>query len=129
MHPDDREGVFQRLNACMEQGVSHYDVEYRLLNKQQEYQWFHARAEVVQRDAQGRAIRMAGALQDITDRKRTEASLRLSEERLRMALAASDLGIWDWDVPSNRLYWSDGVEALFGLSPVRLPAPTLRISA
>lgn len=117
LHPDDREGVFQRLNACMEQGVSHYDVEYRLLNKQQEYQWFHARAEVVQRDAQGRAIRMAGALQDITDRKRTEASLFLSEERLRMALAASDLGIWDWDVPSNRLYWSDGVEALFGLSP------------
>ena len=78
LHPDDREGVFQRLNACMEQGVSHYDVEYRLLNKQQEYQWFHARAEVVQRDAQGRAIRMAGALQDITDRKQTEASLFLS---------------------------------------------------
>ena len=36
LHPDDREGVFQRLNACMEQGASHYDVEYRLLNKQQE---------------------------------------------------------------------------------------------
>lgn len=64
---------------------------------------------------------MAGALQDITDRKRTEANLILSEERLRMALAASDLGIWDWDVPSNRLYWSDGVEALFGLAPGSFP--------
>ncbi len=59
---------------------------------------------------------MAGALQDITDRKRAEERLRLSEERLRMALTASDLGIWDWDVLSNRLYWSDGVEALFGLA-------------
>ncbi|MBX3344681.1 MAG: PAS domain S-box protein [Nitrospira sp.] len=121
LHPDDREGVFRRLQACMEEGASHYDVEYRLLNKHQAYQWFHARAEVVQRDAQGRAVRMAGALQDITDRKQTEANLILSEERLRMALAASDLGIWDWDVPSNRLYWSDGVEALFGLAPGSFP--------
>ena len=116
LHPEDREGVFQRLTACMEQGVSQYDVEYRLLNKQNEYIWVHARAEVMQRDAQGHAIRMAGALQDITDRKRAEERLRLSEERLRMALTASDLGIWDWDVLSNRLYWSDGVEALFGLA-------------
>lgn len=121
LHPDDREGVFQRLQACMEEGVSHYDVEYRLLNKQQEYQWFHARADVVQRDAQGRAVRMAGALQDITDRKRTEARLRLSEERLRMALTSSDLGIWDWDVASDRLYWSEGVEMLFGLAPGSFP--------
>ena len=121
VHPDDREDVFRQLNACMEQGISHYDAEYRLLNKRNEYQWFHARAEVVQRDAQGRAVRMAGALQDITDRKRTEANLILSEERLRMALDASDLGIWDWDVPSNRLYWSDGVEQLFGLSRGSFP--------
>ena len=121
LHPDDREGVFVRLTACMEQGTSHYDAEYRLLNKQNEYQWFHARGEVVQRDAQGRAVRMAGALQDITDRKRTEARLRLSEERLRMALISSELGIWDWDVASDHLYWSEGVEMLFGLAPGSFP--------
>ncbi|HPV81782.1 MAG TPA: PAS domain-containing protein, partial [Nitrospira sp.] len=121
LHPEDREAVFERLNACMEQGIAHYDVEYRLLNKQNAYQWFHARAEVVQRDAQGRAVRLAGALQDITDRKETEARLRLSEERLRMALTSSELGIWDWDVASDRLYWSEDVELLFGLSPGSFP--------
>ena len=121
LHPEDREAVFERLNACMEQGIAHYDVEYRLLNKQNAYQWFHARAEVVQRDARGRAVRMAGALQDITDRKETETRLRLSEERLRMALTSSELGIWDWDVASDRLYWSEDVELLFGLSPGSFP--------
>jgi PAS domain S-box-containing protein len=115
LHPDDREGVFQRLHACMEQGVAQYDVEYRLLNKQGQYQWIHARAEVVERDAQGQATRMAGSLQCITDRKQAEERLRLSEERLQMALASSAVGIWDWDVQSDRLYWSVGVEALFGL--------------
>ena len=121
LHPEDRDAVIARLNACMEQGISHYDVEYRLLNKQHAYQWFHARAEVVQRDARGRAVRMAGALQDITDRKQTEARLRLSEERLRMALNSSEFGIWDWDVASDRLYWSEGVEMLFGLAPGSFP--------
>ena len=121
LHPDDRAEVFARLTACMEQGISHYDVEYRLLNKHHDYQWFHARAEVVQRDAKGRAVRMAGALQDITDRKRTEARLRLSEERLRMALTSSEFGIWDWDVASDRLYWSEDVEMLFGLAPGSFP--------
>ena len=31
--------------------------------------------------------------------------------------SSSELGIWDWDVASDRLYWSEGVEMLFGLPP------------
>lgn len=121
LHPEDREGVFQRLTACMEQGTSQYDAEYRLLNKRGEYQWFHARAEVVQRDAQGHGVRMAGSLQNINDWKQAEARLRLSDERLRMALATSEIGIWDWDVQSDRLSWTVGVEALFGLPQGSFP--------
>jgi PAS domain S-box-containing protein len=121
LHPEDRDSVFKQLAACLEEDHSYYNVEYRLLNKHNDYQWFHARAEVVQRDAQGRAVRMAGVLRDITDRKRTEAKLCLSEERLRMALTSTELGIWDWDVASDRLYWSEGVEMLFGLAPESFP--------
>jgi len=121
LHPDDRELVFDRLAACLEGGQSHYDVDYRLLTKQGEYCWFHARAEVLERDAQGYALRMAGSLQCITERKQAEAHLRLSEERLRTALTESEVGIWDWDVQSDRLYWSPDVEALFGLNPGSFP--------
>jgi len=49
--------------------------------------------------------------------RRAEAALRASEERLRLAIAAGKLGIWDWDVPGDRVTWSDRVYELHGVQP------------
>ena len=38
-----------------------------------------------------------------------------------MALTASHVGIWDWDIRSGRMYWSAGVEALCGLASGSFP--------
>ena len=43
-------------------------------------------------------------------------ALRQSEERLRLAVDAGELGIWDWDIDADRLAWSDRVFALHGLA-------------
>jgi PAS domain S-box-containing protein len=51
------------------------------------------------------------------ERKRTEEGLQQSEERLRLALRATRLGTWDWNVLSKTLTWSDNVESIFGLAP------------
>jgi PAS domain S-box-containing protein len=67
-------------------------------------------------DHQGHVYASCGISTDITDRKRHEEQLRASEERLRMALSASHVGIWDWDIRTGRMYWSAGVEALCGLA-------------
>ncbi len=72
-------------------------------------------------DQTGQVYGTCGVSTDITERKRTEEQLRLSEERLRMALAASRVGIWDWDIRSGRMYWSAGVEALCGLASGSFP--------
>ncbi len=44
-------------------------------------------------------------------------SLRRSEERLRLALAAAQMGTWEWDIATNEVLWSDEVEAIFRLEP------------
>jgi len=49
------------------------------------------------------------------ERKRAENALRESEERLSMALAAGEMGTWDWHIQSGRVVWSDNVEPIFGL--------------
>ncbi|EDX74842.1 PAS fold family [Coleofasciculus chthonoplastes PCC 7420] len=56
-------------------------------------------------------------LRDITDRKQVEAELRQSEERLNLALYAAQMGIWDWNLLTNQIRWSEHHEVLFGLTP------------
>ncbi len=51
---------------------------------------------------------------DITERKRTEESLRIINERYRLAAKASNDAIWDWDLTTNRVFWGDGFYTLFG---------------
>ncbi len=55
-----------------------------------------------------------GVGQDITHRKEMEESLRESQERWQFALEGSGDGVWDWDLVSNRVYYSKQWKAMLG---------------
>ena len=48
---------------------------------------------------------------------RSEAALQRSQERLRLAMEAADLGTWDWDIVDDRVVWTDAVYRLHGVAP------------
>ncbi len=73
------------------------------------------------RDRGGAIIGAITVLQDITACKRTEKSLRENEERLRLAQQAGGVGIFDWDIPGNRTYWSGEGKRIFGISEDSTP--------
>jgi PAS domain S-box-containing protein len=58
-----------------------------------------------------------GIIENITAQKLAEGALRRSEERLRLAQRAANAGVWDWDMVTGHLYWSDEACQLFGLEP------------
>ena len=54
---------------------------------------------------------------DITEQKRVEEELALSETALRLATEAAEVGTWDLDLETDMLVWSDRTKAIFGISP------------
>ena len=49
--------------------------------------------------------------------RRREAEARFHEERLRLAVEATDLGLWEWDVQAGTVYWSPRQREIYGVPP------------
>lgn len=60
-------------------------------------------------------------IEDITRRKMAEEALQIANERLEMATEVSNLGIWDFDLINNSIYWDDKIYEIYGLDPGQPP--------
>jgi len=69
---------------------------------------------------------ITGSLIDITNQKQAEEALRLSEERLRITLDATQIGIWDWDIDNGLLYVSPIYYTMLGY-PLEEKPSTLEV--
>ena len=65
-------------------------------------------------DASGRRL-LAGMSLDVTQQIRAQEALRDREEHLRVALWASQMGTYRWDINTNTVDWDDNLNRLFGL--------------
>ncbi len=66
-------------------------------------------------DQFGKLIGAFGVIQDITDRKTIEQNLSSSEERLRLALDAAGMAVWDLDLRTDKTIWNGSVLSHAGL--------------
>jgi PAS domain S-box-containing protein len=115
LHPEDRSTII----ACWQRMVEsqgHWGLEYRFHTPDGKISWVYGLAAPL-RDAANNVTGYIGINLDITERKAAEEALRASEERLRLALDAAQMGTFDWDVPGNRITWSHWHEELWGFKP------------
>lgn len=120
IHPDDL--VRQaRLVESFLSGAPPHQEQWRILHPDGVYRWVSVRGDCI-RDADGNPTRAAGSVSDIDSQVRTEAALRASEERFALAVAGSNDGIWDWNILTNEMFFSERTQRLYGLQP----GPTVR---
>ncbi|CAM4413783.1 ABC transporter substrate binding protein [Paenibacillus typhae] len=81
IHPEDGEEESRQRTNHLEGRTSYYYCEFRLRGKSGEYKWFQTRGKVL-RNAEGRFVRFAGSMVDVTDRKGYESKLQMSYQEL-----------------------------------------------
>ncbi len=121
IHPDDLAASLEALDRHLSGQTPEYVNEHRIRCKDGSYKWIADRGKVVVRTPDGKPLRVVGTHTDITEQKRVEQALRVSEERLRLASQAALIGTWDRDVKANRLHWSAEQERLMGFAPGTFP--------
>jgi PAS domain S-box-containing protein len=92
LHPEDRERVVSSIHAVIDRGGQYWSSEYRFRRADLSYAYVLDRGFVI-RDEHGKALRMVGAMLDITERKKMESALRESEERFRLAFTDGPIGM------------------------------------
>src|ERR1700712_994365 len=93
---DDAERYAAAVAACLDprgQGDLNEDIRVACADGER---WVHVRARVTFTDEPRRALRLDGVVMDITDQKRSEQTLRESQERLMLALHAARQGTFVW---------------------------------
>ena len=91
IHPDDRPRVDEALRAHLANETPSYQCEYRLCQPNGQARWVLSRGTVVERDAQGRPVRMIGTLTDIHWRKHAEQFEQFRSRILEMLAGGEDL--------------------------------------
>jgi PAS domain S-box-containing protein len=121
VHPEDRDRLRETVLRAAAAGEA-YDVEFRMFAPDGALRWWIAAAAPEMGEA-GQTQRLSGVTYDITERKAAEIALRASEERLRLAQETSGIGIWDWDLTTDRIVLIGDVYRNWGLDQGRPEAP------
>lgn len=116
IHPEDRDRIETSIHEAIDRDAESWADEYRFRRADGSYASILDRGHII-RDASGSAIRMIGAMLDISERQASRAALAMSEERLRLATDAAEIGFWDVDVVQDILIWPPIVKQMFGISP------------
>jgi PAS domain S-box-containing protein len=126
VHPEDLTRVEAALRQTLHGGDGHYECEFRVTRAGGGFRWVIARG-AVERDAAGLVVALPGIVIDITERKLAENAVRDSAEHLQLALAAADLGDWQWDAHADIILLSDRAADIYGLPRgSALPRASLR---
>lgn len=114
VHPDGIDQAATLWTAALKTG-SQYETQFRIRRAEGVYRWHLVRSEPIL-DANSKVLRWIGTNTDIEDQKRVADQLAESDARLRLAIEAGQLAVWELDVPNLRITPSPALNRLCGFA-------------
>lgn len=115
IHPDDRERALQHFLAAVNGPDVRYSTEYRIIRPNDgQVRWIAVEAQI-ERDENGKALRLVGAHMDITERTLAKELLRESEERFRLIANSAPVPMWVSKLDRTRSFANQAYLDFLGL--------------
>ena len=112
IHPDDREYRLQLLNQSLE-ACKPTEYFFRIITRNNTVKILHGKSDV-RADKNGKAIKMIGTCQDVTEKQLLIEKLQESEKLYKQAQALSHIGNWSYDLQNKTIAWSDEMFHIYG---------------
>ena len=120
VHPEDRQRVAEAFFAAVHDPTGErWADEYRFRKADGTDAYVVDRGYIL-RDADGQAVRMIGAMRDVTEHKEAEGALRHSQQLLDATESMSGTGGWEWDVATQTMTWTNGAYRIHDLDPASI---------
>ncbi len=98
-------------------GKTAFEIDYTAIRPDNgERRIIHSIGEVL-KDADGKAVKFVGTVQDVTERRKAETALRESEERMYLAMKATNLGLYDLNLKTGEAVVNAGYALMLGYDP------------
>ncbi len=120
IYEDDKSRMKRALNAAL-RGTPGNEVQFRLIKKDDTVIWAEISWQTIYDDknvSQG----FRASVRDITDRILAQNEVQTNKERLELALEASNVGLWDWNIKTGQVYFSNKWYTMLGYEPNELPS-------
>ena len=115
IHPEDRARTVEHLFDLLKSERTDYSAEYRIIRPDDgEIRWLRVVARI-ERERDGRALRLVGADLDVTDQMLAQATLRESEERFRLIADSAPVPIWVTKLDRTRSFANQAYVDFLGL--------------
>lgn len=102
IHPEDSAEIETNLKKVLNGTGDKWSQEFRIRKSDGEFIYIIDKGLII-RDTEGKAIRMIGSTQDISDRKKTEIELVSQKHRISNVIEGTNAGTWEWNIQTGEI--------------------------